>query len=114
MSPSTEPVTFGEMQSVVTVDYGGTAMLHCMAYGKPTPRITWLKGGAEVFYDGTRVLQAANNTLIIRSATPADQGDYICEARNDVGRPEQRIIVLSIQGSDTLLYVANCQTFQYC
>lgn len=93
-----EPVRFGEMQSIVTAQEGETVTLRCIAYGNPQPEIVWLRGGTEVYFDGVRIIQEADDSLVIRDVQQADQGDYVCEASNGIGAVEQRIIVINVLG----------------
>nr|XP_019570128.1 PREDICTED: matrix-remodeling-associated protein 5 [Rhinolophus sinicus] len=71
------------------VHYGGTLRLDCSASGDPWPRILWRLPSKRMIdallsFD-TRVKVFANGTLVVKSVTDKDAGDYLCVARNKVG-----------------------------
>ncbi|XP_036126950.1 matrix-remodeling-associated protein 5 [Molossus molossus] len=71
------------------VHYGGTLRLDCSASGDPWPRILWRLPSKQMidalFSFDTRVKVFANGTLVVKSVTDKDAGDYLCVARNKVG-----------------------------
>ncbi|KAM6141183.1 matrix-remodeling-associated protein 5 [Erethizon dorsatum] len=71
------------------VRYGGTLRLHCSASGDPWPRILWRLPSKRMidalFSFDTRVRAFSNGTLVVKSVTDKDAGDYLCVARNKVG-----------------------------
>ncbi|XP_005406584.1 PREDICTED: matrix-remodeling-associated protein 5 [Chinchilla lanigera] len=71
------------------VSYGGTLRLHCSASGDPWPRILWRLPSKRMidalFSFDTRVRAFSNGTLVVKSVTDKDAGDYLCVARNQVG-----------------------------
>ncbi|KAM8753177.1 matrix-remodeling-associated protein 5 [Rhynchonycteris naso] len=71
------------------VHYGGTLRLDCSASGDPWPRILWRLPSKRMidslFSFDTRVKAFANGTLVVKSVTDKDAGDYLCVARNKVG-----------------------------
>ncbi|KAF6091101.1 matrix remodeling associated 5 [Phyllostomus discolor] len=71
------------------VHYGGTLRLDCSASGDPWPRILWRLPSKRMidslFSFDTRVTVFDNGTLVVRSVTDKDAGDYLCVARNKVG-----------------------------
>lgn len=71
------------------VHYGGTLRLDCSASGDPWPRILWRLPSKRMidalFSFDTRVKVFANGTLVVKSVTDKDAGDYLCVARNKVG-----------------------------
>ena len=93
---SIEPVRLGEMEPTVQVRFGEIARLECIAYGRPTPDIIWLRNGAEVAYDGLRVFIEGANTLVIEDVTMGDEGDYVCEASNGVGENQRATVHLNV------------------
>ncbi|XP_059857683.1 matrix-remodeling-associated protein 5 [Delphinus delphis] len=71
------------------VRYGGTLRLDCSASGDPWPRILWRLPSKRMidalFSFDTRIKAFANGTLVVKSVTDKDAGDYLCVARNKVG-----------------------------
>uniref|UniRef100_A0A8D1QDC1 Matrix-remodeling-associated protein 5 n=1 Tax=Sus scrofa TaxID=9823 RepID=A0A8D1QDC1_PIG len=71
------------------VRYGGTLRLDCSASGDPWPRILWRLPSKRMidtlFSFDTRMKVFANGTLLVKSVTDKDAGDYLCVARNKVG-----------------------------
>ena len=84
-------------------------ILTCTVQANPAPMITWLKrsdGGVTVILNSARVsitIDDATNTsiLAINRAGPGDQGDYVCEARNDA-LEVHGVVVVQVQGIYTL------------
>ncbi|KAG8513684.1 Matrix-remodeling-associated protein 5 [Galemys pyrenaicus] len=71
------------------VAYGGTLRLDCSASGDPWPRILWRLPSKRMMdallsFD-PRVKVFANGTLLVKSVTDKDAGDYLCVARNKMG-----------------------------
>ncbi|KAK2496242.1 hypothetical protein MC885_004305 [Smutsia gigantea] len=71
------------------VRYGATLRLDCSASGDPWPRILWRLPSKQMmdalFSFDTRITVFANGTLVVKSVTDKDAGDYLCVARNKVG-----------------------------
>ncbi|XP_058906654.1 matrix-remodeling-associated protein 5 [Kogia breviceps] len=71
------------------VRYGGTLQLDCSASGDPWPRILWRLPSKRMidalFSFDSRIKAFANGTLVVKSVTDKDAGDYLCVARNKVG-----------------------------
>ncbi|KAG3284232.1 matrix remodeling associated 5 [Ictidomys tridecemlineatus] len=71
------------------IRYGGTLRLDCSASGDPWPRILWRLPSKRMidalFSFDSRVKVFANGTLVVKSVTDKDAGDYLCVARNKVG-----------------------------
>ncbi|KAL0588188.1 LOW QUALITY PROTEIN: Matrix-remodeling-associated protein 5 [Plecturocebus cupreus] len=64
------------------VTYGGTLKLDCSASGDPWPRILWrLPSKRMIDALFSRIKAFANGTLVVRSVTDKDAGDYLCVAR---------------------------------
>ena len=68
--------------SVVTVQQGERVKLQCLATGYPSPTITWSR--VDEVLESSRV--SANGSLIIESAKKGDSGQYMCTAKNAVGK----------------------------
>ncbi|KAM5290565.1 matrix-remodeling-associated protein 5 isoform 1-T3 [Glossophaga mutica] len=71
------------------VHYGATLRLDCSASGDPWPRILWRLPSKRMidslFSFDPRVTVFDNGTLVVKSITDKDAGDYLCVARNKVG-----------------------------
>ncbi|XP_047392849.1 matrix-remodeling-associated protein 5 [Sciurus carolinensis] len=71
------------------VRYGGTLRLDCSAAGDPWPRILWRLPSKRMidalFSLDARAKVFSNGTLVVKSVTDKDAGDYLCVARNKVG-----------------------------
>ena len=68
--------------SVVTVEQGKRVKLECAATGYPSPTITWSR--VDEVLESSKV--SANGSLIIESAKKGDSGQYMCTAKNAVGK----------------------------
>uniref|UniRef100_G3U0T6 Matrix remodeling associated 5 n=1 Tax=Loxodonta africana TaxID=9785 RepID=G3U0T6_LOXAF len=70
------------------VRYGGTLRLDCSASGDP-PRTQWRLPSQRMvdalFSFDPRIKVFANGTLLVKSVTDKDAGDYLCVARNKIG-----------------------------
>lgn len=71
------------------VRYGGTLRLDCSAAGDPWPRVLWRLPSKRtldaLFSFDARAKVFANGTLVVKSVTDRDAGDYVCVARNKLG-----------------------------
>ncbi|EDV28993.1 uncharacterized protein TRIADDRAFT_63545 [Trichoplax adhaerens] len=59
-------------------------ILECFVAGSPFPKISWLRNGTVITRDRAAYYDRGQ-TLIIRSATPDDNGEYLCRATNAIG-----------------------------
>ncbi|XP_049623768.1 matrix-remodeling-associated protein 5 [Suncus etruscus] len=74
----------------VTVSWGDTVSLACLARGTPTPRLSWifpdgLPGPRETPGGPQKITVHPNKTLTIRGADFSDRGVYKCVASNAAG-----------------------------
>eukprot|EP00095_Tigriopus_kingsejongensis_P009444 maker-scaffold108_size357748-snap-gene-2.20 protein:Tk09444 transcript:maker-scaffold108_size357748-snap-gene-2.20-mRNA-1 annotation:"conserved hypothetical protein" len=80
---------FREEPDDTRIAQGDTAVLKCQSpRGNPKPSVSWLKNGKvlhELEDEPKRVTLTETGSLVIRDAVKADQGDYVCQARNMVG-----------------------------
>ncbi|XP_008938770.1 PREDICTED: matrix-remodeling-associated protein 5 isoform X1 [Merops nubicus] len=72
------------------VTYGSILHLDCSASGDPWPRILWRLPSKRMIDSlhssmETRIKVFSNGTLVVRSVTDKDAGDYLCVARNKIG-----------------------------
>ncbi|XP_077484140.1 cell adhesion molecule Dscam1-like isoform X2 [Amblyomma americanum] len=103
VNPSTGPFQPRHIfsRSTVSVDEGSTAELVCVAHGYTVPEYRWhkLSGGTsndsrEPLHGGGR-LTVDSDTLLIRHATIADSGRYLCVANNSLAS-EPFTVTLSV------------------
>ena len=68
--------------STVRVQLGETVKLSCVAGGYPIPTVNWTR------VDGLPKSSTVgpNGTLIIRRLEKGDDGQYLCTAKNPVGK----------------------------
>ncbi|XP_047447565.1 uncharacterized protein LOC125012016 [Mugil cephalus] len=71
---------------VLTVPVGARVVLECQVTGQPLPSISWMKRGASKQTGGKITLGLRNASLYIQSTRSYDEGVYVCEASNVVGR----------------------------
>ena len=100
-------------------------IINCQALGNPRPTISWRKSVGEFdhlaferltpicstgpSYDifqyvetsGGNTVFHPNGSLVIRAASPEDEGHYRCEVQNGVGEIS-RTVVLDVQGKGTI------------
>ncbi|XP_006877300.1 PREDICTED: matrix-remodeling-associated protein 5 [Chrysochloris asiatica] len=71
------------------VRYGSTLRLDCSASGDPRPRTQWRLPSQRMvdtlFSYDPRIMVFANGTLVVKSVTEKDAGDYLCVTRNKIG-----------------------------
>ena len=65
-----------EMSGNQTVTEGGNVTLKCLAYGKPTPNVTW-----------TRLSDNRIVSMPLTDITRQEAGKYKCIANNGIGSP---------------------------
>lgn len=91
-----QPPSFTEpMRRNKVVNEGQTAVLECMAEGRPKPLLTWKKDNQSLELTKRHFHAANNQLLIIVKTTLSDSGKYTCEMRNTLGS----------RSDDTQLYV---------
>ncbi|CAJ1069317.1 uncharacterized protein LOC117818562 [Xyrichtys novacula] len=71
---------------VLTVPTGARVVLECQVQGHPLPSISWVKRGHSKQTGGRISLGLRNATLLIQSARSYDEGVYVCEAANSLGK----------------------------
>ncbi|XP_034540966.1 protogenin B-like [Notolabrus celidotus] len=77
------PPSIVERPESQTRPRAGTARFMCQAEGVPTPRISWLKNGAEVHLNGR--IKLYNSKLVITQIIPEDDAIYQCIAESEQG-----------------------------
>ena len=73
---------------------GSDLQLFCIASGRPTPNITWVKitssgGESDVLHRGT--------TWDFKSISRTDDGAYRCTASNGVGNPASHTLQVNVE-----------------
>ena len=73
---------------------GSDLQLFCIASGRPTPNITWVKitssgGESDVLHRGT--------TWDFRNISRTDDGTYRCTASNGVGNPARHTLQVNVE-----------------
>ncbi|XP_040928392.1 hemicentin-2 isoform X2 [Betta splendens] len=71
---------------LVTVPVGAQVELECRVSGHPLPSISWIKRGQSKQTGGKVTTGLRNATLHIQSVRSYDEGAYVCEASNPLGR----------------------------
>ena len=71
-----------------------TVSIACLVSGIPRPRVTWYKDN-NVIESGERVTLDGPN-LVIRNASLAENGRYVCKAKNLMGEASRGSNVLFI------------------
>ncbi|XP_034547391.1 uncharacterized protein LOC117818562 [Notolabrus celidotus] len=71
---------------VLTVPMGARVVVECQVQGHPLPSISWVKTGHSKQTGGRVSLGLRNATLHIQSARSYDEGMYVCEASNTLGK----------------------------
>ena len=81
--------------AVVTVTEGDTAVLGCNATGNPPPTVYWFHSSLPVPIPGdTRLNQADNDSLVVRSVVSGDGGQYVCQATNIAGSDTATLLLV--------------------
>ncbi|XP_058380273.1 hemicentin-2 [Diceros bicornis minor] len=80
---------------------GENASLPCPARGTPKPQVTWRKGLSSEPLRGRPGLAVLDEgSLFLASVSPADSGDYECQATNEAGSASRRAkLVVSVPPS---------------
>ncbi|RNA22004.1 titin-like [Brachionus plicatilis] len=79
---------FVKVPKNLEVTDGSTVRLDCLAFGRPTPTLTWYFNDQQLAEDPTHkclVNEEGVNSLLISPASFPDTGTYKCVARNKVG-----------------------------
>ncbi|XP_044744906.1 Down syndrome cell adhesion molecule-like protein Dscam2 isoform X2 [Coccinella septempunctata] len=78
------------------------AILHCQAEGYPKPVVTWKKaveeqpGEYKDFLFQPNVQQYQNGSLSFVHISKENEGQYLCEAKNNIGAGVSKVIVLKV------------------
>ncbi|OXA55481.1 Down syndrome cell adhesion molecule-like protein Dscam2, partial [Folsomia candida] len=88
----------------VNVSAGHSLSLQCRTEGHPTPSITWKRATAgmqpgdykDILSPTGSSSPFANGTIRFDQVRKSDEGNYLCEARNDVGSGLSKVIFLKV------------------
>lgn len=85
--PSMAAPEFTKTLSDIDVLVGNDASFDCQFTGKPTPEITWYKGGQEIFESQRADIETslASSTLRLKQVRLEDKGKIQCQALNNAG-----------------------------
>ena len=82
------PASIVSMTGKDTTKCGDSIALECVARGNPKPSITWTNPSSNVYIEGT--IAEGNHyyrsVLHVYHVSAADEGEYSCTARNNVGQ----------------------------
>ncbi|XP_066154117.1 cell adhesion molecule Dscam1 isoform X2 [Euwallacea fornicatus] len=85
-----------------SVAAGQDAIIHCQADGYPKPLITWRKAVGEQpgeykdFHYEPNVQQYQNGSLGFTHISKENEGQYLCEAKNNIGAGISKVIFLRV------------------
>ncbi|XP_030749790.1 Down syndrome cell adhesion molecule-like protein Dscam2 isoform X2 [Sitophilus oryzae] len=85
-----------------SVAAGEEAIIHCQADGYPKPVITWKKavgkqpGEYKDFHYEPNVQQYQNGSLGFTHISKESEGQYLCEAKNNIGAGVSKVIFLRV------------------
>jgi roundabout axon guidance receptor 2 len=74
---------------------GESVEFECGVAGEPLPRVLWRRHDGRMPVGRAHVLD--DRTLRIEQTQPGDEGEYICDAENDVGAVSARA-TLTVHG----------------
>ncbi|RZF38602.1 hypothetical protein LSTR_LSTR010935 [Laodelphax striatellus] len=98
ISPSTRvPAKIASFDDQFTATYKEDMKLPCLAVGVPAPEVTWKVKGV-VFEPKDRMRQLPEGSLLIKTVTRADAGEYSCSVENSFGRDSvtHKLVVLGL------------------
>lgn len=75
---------------------GQTVEINCKATAAPDPVIQWLRDDV-IITEGNRYSTNNDGVLTIRNVTKADEGRYVCAARNTIGAATAHMF-LTVEG----------------
>lgn len=64
---------------------GKNVEIFCIYGGSPLPNITWSKNGKPIEYNEKIISESYGKSLKIKKADSEDEGNYTCEATNEIG-----------------------------
>ncbi|XP_055906138.1 cell adhesion molecule Dscam2 isoform X24 [Eupeodes corollae] len=90
------PAKIASFDDTFTATFKEDAKMPCLAVGSPTPDITWKIKGIE-FTPNDHMRLLPDGSLLIKSATRQDAGEYSCHAENSIAKDSitHKLIVLA-------------------
>lgn len=79
------PAKIASFDDTFTATYKEDAKLPCLVVGAPKPEIKWKIKGVE-FNSNDRMRQLQDGSLLIKSVTRQDAGEYTCHAENPIAK----------------------------
>lgn len=83
-------ITFSS--TVVVADPGATAILDCVASGKPQPSVAWQHRGRQLARDSQHS-PLSNGTLLVFGVEGTNEGHYECHAENVAGSDSVTVLL---------------------
>ncbi|XP_039616867.1 neuronal cell adhesion molecule a isoform X17 [Polypterus senegalus] len=74
------------------------ALLDCLTFGSPVPKVQWFKDNHASILDGDPYIAHKNGSLEIHVAQKADSGKYTCVGINELGKAEN-VVHLEVKES---------------
>ncbi|XP_051791641.1 neuronal cell adhesion molecule a isoform X3 [Erpetoichthys calabaricus] len=74
------------------------ALLDCLTFGSPVPKVQWFKDNHASVLDGEPYIVHGNGSLEIHVAQKADSGKYTCVGINELGKAEN-VVHLEVKES---------------
>ncbi|XP_050548475.1 cell adhesion molecule DSCAM-like [Daktulosphaira vitifoliae] len=86
IAPNTRvPAMIASFDDIFTATYREDVKLPCLTVGVPAPEITWKIKGTPL-ENNDRIRQLPEGSLLIRSVTRQDAGEYSCFVENSFGK----------------------------
>ncbi|KAK0155617.1 Neuronal cell adhesion molecule [Merluccius polli] len=90
---SEPPRVLTQANKVYQVIRNNHALMDCVSFGSPIPKITWFKGSRSSTLDGEPYVVHDNGTLEVHMAQAEYGGKYTCVARNTQGTYENHVFL---------------------
>ena len=93
--------TIDEFSGHLDLESGTNLVLPCKTSGYPVPTVSWFKNHREISFNeshDSRIMLAANKSLLIFNITDKDQGVYSCRASNKNGKAVVKECNVNING----------------
>ena len=71
---------------------GSNLTLRCRVRGYPVPTITWFKDEKQLSANG-RISTNSDGELFVKGLEVSDNGIYTCEASNDLGKDQKKVVI---------------------
>ncbi|XP_070762987.1 neuronal cell adhesion molecule-like isoform X8 [Enoplosus armatus] len=88
---SEPPRVLTQANKVYQIIKNHQALIDCVSFGSPVPKITWFKDSRSSTLDGDPYIRHDNGTLEIHVAQAHNSGKYTCVATNTLGINENHV-----------------------